>query len=72
MTKKEDRPDVCPDGLLSNSGIGIRTPTYRVRVCCATVTQYRCILSAMSLADGVYYITAVSVCQPFFEIFFEK
>ena len=21
-------------------GIGIRTPTYRVRVCCATVTQY--------------------------------
>lgn len=23
------------------SGIGIRTPTYRVRVCCATFTQYR-------------------------------
>ena len=25
------------------SRIGIRTPTYRVRVCCATVTQFGCI-----------------------------
>ena len=30
--------------LLSfGSRIGIRTPTYRVRVCCATVTQFGCI-----------------------------
>ena len=31
---------------LFGSGIGIRTPTYRVRVCCATVTQFRYRFSA--------------------------
>ena len=37
--EKQKRPqDVV---FLFYSGIGIRTPTYRVRVCCATFTQYR-------------------------------
>ena len=45
--------DLCRTGkkkptvkiLSVNSGIGIRTPTYRVRVCCATFTQYRYLYS---------------------------
>ena len=36
--KKEKTDSGNPVGY---SGIGIRTPTYRVRVCCATFTQYR-------------------------------
>ena len=35
-----------PFGWLFFSGIGIRTPTYRVRVCCATFTQTRYLLQA--------------------------
>ena len=38
--KKTARAIVRTVFLLA-SGIGIRTPTYRVRVCCATFTQYR-------------------------------
>ena len=39
--QKKNRLDFIQTAHLMNSGIGIRTPTYRVRVCCATFTQYR-------------------------------
>ena len=32
------------------SGTGIRTPTYRVRVCCATFTQYRYLFFVVGFA----------------------
>ena len=38
-------------------GIGIRTPTYRVRVCCAAVTQFPYAF------DGLYFNTHYFVCQ---------
>ena len=47
-------------GLFSGSGIGIRTPTYRVRVCCATVTQFRYVF------NGLYSITCRWICQYLF------
>ena len=40
-TKKKTARTIVQTVFLLNSGIGIRTPTYRVRVCCATFTQYR-------------------------------
>ncbi len=51
---------------LSTSGTGIRTPTYRVRVCCATFTQYRC------FSDGLYYSRCEALCQGLDENFFGK
>ena len=33
-----------------SSGTGIRTPTYRVRVCCATFTQYRYLFFVVGFA----------------------
>ena len=50
--KKRDKPM-----LVSFSGIGIRTPTNRVRVCRATVTQYR--------YNVWYFITRFTFCQYF-------
>ena len=60
-----------------SSGTGIRTPTYRVRVCCATVTQYRYLeycLSAIRFVlgcspDVIYYNSSSSFCQYLFIIF---
>ena len=60
-----------------SSGTGIRTPTYRVRVCCATVTQYRYLeycLSAIRFVlgcspDVIYYNSSPSFCQYLFIIF---
>ena len=60
-----------------SSGTGIRTPTYRVRVCCATVTQYRYLeycLSAIHFVlgcspDVIYYNSSSSFCQYLFIIF---
>ena len=45
-------------------GIGIRTPTNRVRVCRAAVTQFPNVL------DGLYFSTVYGVCQEFFCIYF--
>ena len=39
MRKKKEKTD--SGNPVGYSGTGIRTPTYRVRVCCATFTQYR-------------------------------
>ena len=47
--------------LFSGWDIGIRTPTYRVRVCCATVTQYPNIVFVLS--NDIYYTTARCICQ---------
>ena len=41
------------------SGIGIRTPTYRVRVCCATVTQFRYLLNAQLVYHKRIHLSSV-------------
>ena len=43
-------------------GIGIRTPTYRVRVCCAAVTQFPCVITDYILAHIIWFVNS------FFEI----
>ena len=63
--------------FLLNSGIGIRTPTYRVRVCCATFTQYRYQLylseKFVSLSLTVYIISdSFLFVNTFFEISSKK
>ena len=45
-------------------GIGIRTPTYRVRVCCAAVTQFPCVITDYILAHIIWFVNS------FFEILF--
>ena len=48
--------------LRSGRGIGIRTPTYRVRVCCAAVTQFPCVITDYILAHIIWFVNS------FFEI----
>ena len=56
--------------LFSGWGIGIRTPTYRVRVCCATVTQFPNMF-CRSL-DGFYIIHAFCGFVNYFLQYFSK
>ena len=80
FNKKKTARTIVQTVFLLNSGIGIRTPTYRVRVCCATFTQYRYQLFFLrrfvSLSLTVYIIAdPFSFVNTFFEIssnFFEK
>ncbi len=41
MQKMREKNKSRRNHSIGYSGTGIRTPTYRVRVCCATFTQYR-------------------------------
>ena len=52
-------------------GIGIRTPTNRVRVCRATVTQFPNIKLRTGFLSPAsqYYTHSQSLCQPFFKNF---
>ena len=42
--------------LRSGRGIGIRTPTYRVRVCCAAVTQFPCVLTDYIISRIIRFV----------------
>ena len=42
--------------LRSGRGIGIRTPTYRVRVCCAAVTQFPCARTDYIFAHNIRFV----------------
>ena len=57
--------------LFSGWGIGIRTPTNRVRVCRATVTQFPNIKLRTGFLSPAsqYYTHSQSLCQPFFKNF---
>ena len=54
--------------LFFGSGIGIRTPTYRVRVCCATVTQFRYFNRALFTAV-ISISQSTRFVKPFLQIF---
>ena len=54
--KKKNRPQKMWS-VFFGRGIGIRTPTYRVRVCCAAVTQFPYAF------NGLYFSTHYSACQ---------
>ena len=53
-------------------GIGIRTPTNRVRVCRAAVTQFPNIRVGVLALNGCYYSRLISICQDLFENYFKK
>ena len=53
--------------VFCNYGKGIRTPTNRVRVCCATITPFRNVLC--SLANKYYYTYISKNCKHFFKFF---
>ena len=55
---------------LYGSGRRIRTLTYRVRVCCATLTQSRCVAGASQ--RRCYYTQKAGTCQYFSQIFFTE
>ena len=57
-----------PHSVFCNYGKGIRTPTNRVRVCCATITPFRNVLC--SLANKYYYTYISKNCKHFFKFFF--
>ncbi len=62
---KKNRPS--DDGLFFfGRGIGIRTPTYRVRVCCAAVTQFPFVLTHYILAHIIWFV------KGFLNIFLRK
>ena len=63
---KKGHPFGCP---CVGCGIGIRTPTNRVRVCRAAVTQFR---NVPSSDGGFYYSKEKCVCQEAFEDFSAK
>ena len=56
-----------PHSVFCNYGKGIRTPTNRVRVCCATITPFRNVLC--SLANKYYYTYISKNCKHFFKFF---
>ena len=56
-----------PHSVFCNYGKGIRTPTNRVRVCCATITPFRNVLC--SLANKYYYTYISKNCKHFFNFF---
>ena len=56
-----------PHSVFCNYGKGIRTPTNRVRVRCATITPFRNVLC--SLAHKYYYTYISKNCKHFFKFF---
>ena len=56
-----------PHSVFCNYGKGIRTPTNRVRVCCATITPFRNVLC--SLTNKYYYTYISKNCKHFFKFF---
>ena len=53
--RKEKRPPKWWSFFFGR-GIGIRTPTYRVRVCCAAVTQFPCVITDYILAHIIWFV----------------
>ena len=59
-----------PHSVFINYGKGIRTPTNRVRVCCATITPFRIIWYFFVFPANKYYYTCISKnCKHFFNFF---
>ena len=73
INKEKPRNRLVP-GFPLGSGRRIRTLTYRVRVCCATLTQSRYFVvpavcrAAGPASDGIYYIKLSRNVNPFFQI----
>ena len=79
QNNKNRNPFVSELRFMFDWGIGIRTPTYRVRVCCATVTQFPnafagraflatfCIIAEQNRFVNIFR----QVFLTFFEIFFD-
>ena len=59
--KRKSPGTYWPQGFLDGSGRRIRTLTYRVRVCCATLTQSRCVLT-----NKYYYTDSAIFVNSFF------
>ena len=55
--RKEKRPP-SRWSFFFGRGIGIRTPTYRVRVCCAAVTQFPCVITDYILAHIIWFVNS--------------
>jgi hypothetical protein len=53
-------------------GRRIRTLTYRVRVCCATITQFRNVSPASVRNSKIYYTKPIEFVNPFSGFFGEK
>ena len=66
LTRKE-RADHYGSALSFGSGTRIRTQTYRVRVCCATFTQFRFILRLIILAHKIRFVNTFFLFLTFFE-----
>ena len=70
--RKEKRPPSWWSFFFGR-GIGIRTPTYRVRVCCAAVTQFPCAITDYILAHIISFVNSFfEFCLQYFLILLLK
>ena len=72
IEQKKRRPFGCR--LFYGSGTRIRTQTYRVRVCCATVTQFPNMFAVLSTAFTLYthFIDLSTTFYKIFQKFFQR